>query len=148
MRVLHRRFAVALGEFSQGVLDVLLGEHIVVVTVEDEFAAERPELVAMPAEGCLGQTLVRQMDQERREHLNDLSAHDDVCGRYLPGSGPVVQVRAGLAQALREPRIETERALKPVTGVVHVARTVAQYLPPLPGFVYAAVRLVEATSTI
>jgi len=41
-------------------------------------ATERPEVAALPEAGCLGQTLVQQLEQERREHLNDLSAHDDI----------------------------------------------------------------------
>jgi len=49
-----------LGELSQGVLDVLLGELVIVVTAADEFAAGRSEVVAMPAQGCLGQTLVQR----------------------------------------------------------------------------------------
>jgi len=55
----------------------------------------------MPADGCLGWAFVQQMEQERREHLNDLLAHEDVRGLDLPGSGPVVQIRAGLEKVLR-----------------------------------------------
>jgi len=44
----------------------------------------------MPAQRCLGQTLVQQMKQERRERLNELLAHEDICGLDVPGSGPVV----------------------------------------------------------
>ena len=55
----------------------------------------------MPAEACLGQALIQQVQQERREHLNDLLAHGDVCGIDMPGSGPVIEVRDSLAQALR-----------------------------------------------
>jgi len=119
------------GELSQGVIDVLLGKFVVVVTAADEFAAERPEVVAMPAQGCLGQTLVQQVQEEWHEHLNDLLAKECVCGLDMPGSGPVVQARAGLLKALRVPRIENERALSAAMGVDHVARPVAQCLPPL-----------------
>jgi len=55
------------------------------------FAAERPQVLAMPADGCVGQSLVQQMEQEWREHLNDLLAHEDVRRLGVPGSGPVVQ---------------------------------------------------------
>jgi len=41
------------GELSQGVLDVRFGEFVVVVTAADEFAAQRPEVVAMPAQVAL-----------------------------------------------------------------------------------------------
>jgi len=54
----------------------------------------------MPSDGCLGQTLCQQMEQERRDRLNDLVARLlNACHHF-------------------------------------------------PGFVYAAVRLNEATSTI
>ena len=38
----------------------------------------------MPAYGGLGQALIQQVEQERREQLNDLLAHDDVCGLDVP----------------------------------------------------------------
>jgi len=69
---------------SQGVLDVLLGKLVVVVTASDEFAAGRPVVVAMPAEGCLGQTLFQQVQPERRERPNDVLADEDVCGLDVP----------------------------------------------------------------
>jgi len=54
----HERSTIASGELSQGVIDVLLCKFVVVVTAADEFAAQRPEVVAMPAQRCLGQMLV------------------------------------------------------------------------------------------
>jgi len=60
------------GRCAQGVPDVLLGKFVVVVTTVDEFAAQHSEVVAMPAQGCLGQNLVQQLQQERREYLDDL----------------------------------------------------------------------------
>ena len=51
----------------------------------------------MPADGCLGQALVQQVRQERREHLDDLLAHEDVCGldegqlpAHEPDGGPAL----------------------------------------------------------
>ena len=82
----------------QGVFDVPSGERIVVVTAADDLAAERLEVVAMPAHGGLGQTLIQQIEQERREQLDDLLAHDEVRRLDVPGPRPVVQVRAGLAE--------------------------------------------------
>ena len=76
--------AVACDELSKDVFDVQPCQLIVVVTAPDELAAKRPEVVAMPAYGGLGQALVQQVEQERREQLNDLLTHDDVCGLDVP----------------------------------------------------------------
>jgi len=65
----------------------------------------------MPPEGCLGHTLVQQMDQERRQRLSDPLAHQEICGRDVPGSGPVLQLRTSLGKTLLALRLETERAL-------------------------------------
>ena len=46
----HQRSTIVSGELSQGVIDVRLGKFVV-VTAADEFAAERPEVVAMPVQG-------------------------------------------------------------------------------------------------
>ena len=78
------RPAVACDELSKGVFDVQPCQLIVVVTAPDQLAAKRPEVVAMPAYGGLGQAQVEQMQQERCEHLNDLLAHDDVGGLDVP----------------------------------------------------------------
>jgi len=84
----HQRSTIVLRELSQGVLDVFLGQ-LVVVTAPDQFAAERPEVVAMPADGCLGQALVQQMEKERREHLKDLLAHEDGLPEQVARDGSV-----------------------------------------------------------
>ena len=96
----HQRSAVTFDEFAQGVLGRVLGERIVAVTAPDEFAAERAEVVAMPADGGLGQTLVQQVQDKRHERLDDLLAHGDVRGLDVPRSWPVIEVRDGLAKTL------------------------------------------------
>ena len=62
----------------------------------DELAAERPEIVSMPASGLLIQSLVQQLEQERREQLDDLLADGEVLWQAAPGPRPLVQVWAKL----------------------------------------------------
>ena len=76
--------AVAFDELSQGMLDVLAGERIVVVATPNELATEQPEVVAMSAHGGLGQTRIQQVEQERREQLDDALTHGDVCRLDVP----------------------------------------------------------------
>ena len=71
-------------------VDVLACEVSVFVTTPDEFAAERPEVVAMPADGLAGQALVQQIEQERYERLNDLLAHGQVLRQVMPRPRPVL----------------------------------------------------------
>ncbi len=87
----------------------------------------------MVAYGGLGQTLVQQVEQERREHLNDLLAHDDGCGLDVPRPRPIVQARPGQAWALalRVLRLKNGRALSAATGVAHVVCPLAECLSPL-----------------
>ena len=80
----HQRPAVLADKLCDGVRDGLASKFIVVVTAPDELTTKGPEVVAMPAYGRLGQTQVQQMEQERREHLNDLLAYDDVAGLDVP----------------------------------------------------------------
>ena len=59
----NQRPAVAFDELSSGVSDVLPSKFIVVVTAPDELSIKKPELVAMPAYGGLGQALGQQVKQ-------------------------------------------------------------------------------------
>jgi len=81
-------------------------KFIVVVALSDEFATKRPEIVAMPAHGGFGQTLVQQVQQERREQRDDLLANGNVGRLDVPGPWPVVQIRAGLVKSLRVMRLD------------------------------------------
>ena len=49
----QQRSTIVSGELSQGVLAGLFGELVVVVTAANQLAAERPEVVAMPAKVAL-----------------------------------------------------------------------------------------------
>jgi hypothetical protein len=98
---------------SQGVPDVFAGQRFVVVAAPDEFTAERPELVAMAACGCLDRAPIQQVRQERCEHFNDLLTHGDIRRIDVPGSRSVIEVRAGLAQAPHMLRIQAECVCNP-----------------------------------
>jgi hypothetical protein len=54
----------------------------------------------MAAHGGFGQTLVQEMQQERREQRDDVLADGDVGRLDVPALWPVVQVRAGLAKSV------------------------------------------------
>ena len=72
-----------------------------------EFATEHPDVVALRAEDCLGQTLLQQVQQERRKQLNDLLAHGDVLGLDVPRSRPFIEARTGLVKTLCMPRMSS-----------------------------------------
>lgn len=75
-------------------------KFIVVVTAPDEFAAEQPQVVAVTPKAGLGQALLEQVQQKRGERVDYLLAHCDVRGLDVPRSGPIIEVRHCLAQAL------------------------------------------------
>ncbi len=105
-------------------------------------------MYCVAAYGCLGQALIQQVQQERCEHFNDLLAQGDIRRIDVPGSRPVIEVRAGLAQALHMLRVQAEYVFNVPPELAMLPARLLTACHHFPGFVYAAVRLVEATRTI
>ena len=90
---------------SDGVQDQLfdwsLSEFERVVDVSDDFATEQPQVIAVQVAGLARQTLSQQVQQERREHGNNLLAGDYVAFFAAPTCGPSRQIRTVGCQAWR-----------------------------------------------
>ena len=57
----HQWTAIAADEQLQRTTCVLAGELPVLITAPDQFAAEQPQVVAMPTDGRLAQAFVEQV---------------------------------------------------------------------------------------
>ena len=74
----------------------------------DDFAAEHPDTIAMPAQSLVGKLLAQQLMQEGFEEFDNILPDDDIALFAPPGARPFRQVRAEPAEGCHFVRVNRD----------------------------------------
>ncbi len=88
------RAAVVFDEAQQQRSGTEPGDFGIVIAEPDEFTAETPEMIAVSAQGLVGQPLRKQIDQEGSEALDEGLSDGEIGIVETPRPGPVRKVRS------------------------------------------------------
>jgi len=120
----------------------------IVMPPPDDFAAEQPDMVAVPGQCLVGQPLAQQINQKGFDEFDDVLSDEDIAIPAPPRARPI-SAKSGQSRS----RAAVSAGI--MEGLFILLRVPFMLLPRflnachcIPGFVYAGVRLNEAAKTI